>query len=335
MHMGRLTNSATGWEDGYFDTWGAYETFLAGESGDGRTNTLGPNYASVDPDDVPPNYPTEAQVLNGVAFGTTGAEEFTGNYVEVTIANVRSTIAYGSNSEKIGTLDIYAEANLPSNRDVIAGVTFGNADTGVYVEALAAQVAEGVTFGPNEEYIGTLPVSGGTPVFPSADDVRLGSPNFGIVDGVQYVPNCRVPGVAQVEAGFRFDSNDSLVGELAGGAYGPANTLVLMIRGDDYSLEFTDAAWKDLGMDAQTAITMGLAGSAGVAEFGGSYDATKNVVTVPLTSSETAQLRAAYQYDIQATVAGAVKTLVRGQVQMYETYTDAPTNGELLPGWLG
>lgn len=136
-----------------------------------------------------PNYPTEAQVLDGILFGTSGAEEYTGNVTLPTDTDVRLNITYGPNNGDIaGLLDVNAEANLPTESQVLIGVTFGATNH-----------------------------LNGNVTLPSVNDVRL-STTFG--SSLASTGNVRVPPVDKVEVGYVYDTNDTLTGTLDPGAGG-------------------------------------------------------------------------------------------------------------------
>lgn len=121
-------------------------------------------------------YPTEAQVLDGIVFGSSG--QFT------------------------GTLDVDSSANLPDITKVRSGVSFGSASqfVGVSQQPSVSSVLQGVGYGANgTEFVGTLQISGPiTPNYPSVEDVLVGI-EFGNVGDVPMVGVYEVADVSVVK----------------------------------------------------------------------------------------------------------------------------------------
>lgn len=172
-------------------TPGRWHAPLAAEVIDSATfgvdNLVPGEYDTTPP--TPPNYPEESEVLLGIAFGTTGSEEFTGN------------------------------VRLPAAKDVRNPILFGPADaiTGNYFPAAENDVRAGTQYGnANTEFTGLLDVTGDPPIFPSVNDVRL-DVTFGTAGNpTQFAGTVRVPPVAKVEDGYMYDANDTLEGTLVG-----------------------------------------------------------------------------------------------------------------------
>lgn len=108
------------------------------------------------------NYPSEAQVLDGIVYGN--LNQFT------------------------GTLD--PDASMPDVTKVRDGVVYGSSNqfTGVSQMPVISTVLSGIGFGANgTEYTGTLQVSGTpVPIYPSVEDVLI-NVQFGNVGDVPMI----------------------------------------------------------------------------------------------------------------------------------------------------
>ena len=157
--------------------------------------------------------------------------------------NVRIATAYKANSltnNKTGTLDVYAEADLPSENDVRKDTVYGDNQTGlldVFDEAnlpIEADVRKDTIFGDNQT--GTLDVFAEANL-PDVSDVRkdtiFGDNETGtldvmaeanlpsesqVLDGVTFgdsqVGNVVLPETDEVKEGVQFGPNDSLEGSV-------------------------------------------------------------------------------------------------------------------------
>jgi len=100
--------------------------------------------------------PSAAQVLDSITFGPGAAT--TGTVVLPSVGDVRDGTFFGPASTLEGTLDADIPGNYPSVGQVLVGVVFGDSNefTGTYVEVAAADVRDGVLFGPGSSLEGTL-----------------------------------------------------------------------------------------------------------------------------------------------------------------------------------
>ena len=164
--------------------------------------------------DVPtsPNYPAEAEVLNGVQFGTLGAEEFTGNITLPQVIDVRDGTTYGSSLTVEGTLTV------PSPNDVRLNVAYDQTIGNVTLP-IEGDVRAGTFYDSSLGRTGTLDTSGDPPVFPAQSDVRLGVTYGTESSPEQFTGDVRVPPVENVLVDYAYDTADSLTGTLEPGCY--------------------------------------------------------------------------------------------------------------------